>query len=215
MCVFSGVLLWPLIDSPIQKINAQNSWNFALIDYFHDMSLLRNDDDNSINFQRASCTLDGCVKIWTSRVDSVGTETGKLLSNLETGGKGADNEGDDSDNPDREPSQTTKRKERGPGTTLVKDPAQLKNKKPDLEFAVDPLFRKTCADFDEGGASGLLMNHLSLGIGSEGCMRVIFDASDPMGKVDEEEVIEEPEDLINLSYLRSMRFPPHVYSSLR
>lgn len=46
------------------------------------MSLLRNEGDNSINFQKASFTLDGCVKIWTSRVDSVGTETGKLLSNL-------------------------------------------------------------------------------------------------------------------------------------
>lgn len=54
----------------------------ALIDYFADMSLLRNGDDNSINFQKASCTLDGCVKIWTSRVDSVATETGKLLSGL-------------------------------------------------------------------------------------------------------------------------------------
>lgn len=46
------------------------------------MSLLRNEFDNSINFQKASFTLDGCVKIWTSRVDSVGTETGKLLNNL-------------------------------------------------------------------------------------------------------------------------------------
>jgi len=62
------------------KINATNSWNFALIDYFHDMSLLR--DGDSINFQKASCTLDGCVKIYTSRVDSVASETGKLLSGL-------------------------------------------------------------------------------------------------------------------------------------
>lgn len=47
------------------------------------MSLLRNaDDGGSINFQKASCTLDGCVKIWTSRVDSVATETGKLLNGL-------------------------------------------------------------------------------------------------------------------------------------
>ncbi|PPQ94623.1 hypothetical protein CVT25_009354 [Psilocybe cyanescens] len=191
------------------KINAQNSWNFALIDYFHDMSLLRNNDDNSINFQRASFTLDGCVKIWTSRVDSVGTETGKLLSNLETGGKNDDDdEGDNSDNPDGDATQAKKRKNnRGTGATLAKDPSSLKNKKPDLEFAVDPLFKKTCADFDEGGASGLLMNHLSLGIGSEGCMRVIFDASDPMGKVEEEDVIEEPEDEINLDYLRQHFFP--------
>jgi condensin complex subunit 2 len=62
------------------KINATNSWNFALIDYFHDMSLLKEGD--SVNFQKASCTLDGCVKIYTSRVDSVATETGKLLSGL-------------------------------------------------------------------------------------------------------------------------------------
>lgn len=68
------------------KINATNSWNFALIDYFHDMSLLKEGD--GVNFQKASCTLDGCVKIYTSRVDSVATETGKLLSGLaESGNK--------------------------------------------------------------------------------------------------------------------------------
>jgi len=194
-----------------QKINAQNSWNFALIDYFHDMQLLRNDDDNSINFQRASCTLDGCVKIWTSRVDSVGTDTGKLLSNLEAGGKDVEDDGVDSDNPDGGPSQTKKRK-RTKGATLAQDPSSLKNKKPDLEFAVDPLFRKTCADFDEGGAGGLLMNHLALGIGSEGCMRVIFDASDSMGKVEEEEIVEEPEDDVDLSYLRSLVFLLQYYN---
>lgn len=44
------------------------------------MSLLKEGD--SVNFQKASCTLDGCVKIYTSRVDSVATETGKLLSGL-------------------------------------------------------------------------------------------------------------------------------------
>lgn len=66
------------------KINATNSWNFALIDYFHDMSLLKEGD--SVNFQKASCTLDGCVKIYTSRVDSVATETGKLLSGLADSG---------------------------------------------------------------------------------------------------------------------------------
>ena len=63
-----------------QKINATNSWNLALIDYFYDMTLLREGD--SINFQKASCTLDGCVKIYTSRVDSVDSETKRLLSGL-------------------------------------------------------------------------------------------------------------------------------------
>ena len=79
------------------KINATNSWNFALIDYFHDMSLLKEGD--GVNFQKASCTLDGCVKIYTSRVDSVATETGKLLSGLaDSGGKkGKAAEGEEED----------------------------------------------------------------------------------------------------------------------
>ena len=82
------------------KINAANSWNFALIDYFHDMSLLKEGD--GVNFQKASCTLDGCVKIYTSRVDSVATETGKLLSGLADSGnskkkKGESEEGEESE----------------------------------------------------------------------------------------------------------------------
>lgn len=84
------------------KINATNSWNFALIDYFHDMSLLKEGD--GVNFQKASCTLDGCVKIYTSRVDSVATETGKLLSGLAESGnkKTKQGEGEEEDAEDME-----------------------------------------------------------------------------------------------------------------
>lgn len=59
------------------------------------------------------------VSTTQSHVDSVGIETGKLLSNLETGGKGVGDEGEGSDNPDGEPSQTKKQKERGPDATLA------------------------------------------------------------------------------------------------
>ncbi len=30
----------------------------------------------------------------------------------------------------------------------------------DLEYQIDPLFKKTSAAFDEGGVEGLLINHL-------------------------------------------------------
>jgi len=50
-----------------------------------------------------------------------------------------------------------------------------------LEFAVDPLFKKTCADFDEGGARGLLLNHLSVDV--EG--KIIFDAGDARDEGDD------------------------------
>ncbi|TFK74925.1 barren [Pluteus cervinus] len=188
------------------KINTNNTWNFALIDYFHDMSLLRNNDDNSINFQRASCTLDGCVKIYTSRVDSVGNETGKLLSNLTSDGKDDEDEEHGSDNPDGEASQKKKKLHR-PTSTLAKDPSQLQTKKLDLEWNVDPLFRKTCADFDEGGAQGLLMNHLGLGVGNDSALRVVFDAGDSMRMMDVDEVVEEPEQDVDLSYLRAQYLP--------
>lgn len=39
---------------------------------------------------------------------------------------------------------------------------------------MDPLFQKTCEEFDEGGASGLLLHHLHMN--SRG--RIVFDASD-------------------------------------
>lgn len=174
------------------KINATNTWSFALIDYFHDMSLLRSDSgDGSINFQKASCTLDGCVKVWTSRVDSVMVETGRLLSGLQDDTAAAAGdvsvdansstvaEAEDSDDQGVR-AVRTKRRQRAREPTLAKSFAQLQVKRFDLEFSVDPLFKKTSADFDEGGAGGLLMNHLHV----DEHMKVVFDASDVTGHTD-------------------------------
>ncbi|KAK4659121.1 hypothetical protein QC762_107410 [Podospora pseudocomata] len=162
------------------KINAANSWNFALIDYFHDMSLLKEGD--GVNFQKASCTLDGCVKIYTSRVDSVATETGKLLSGLadsrdskrKKGEEEEDEEEDEVDEDGNVRKKAKKKTQRSSEATLAPSFASLQLKKFELEFAVDPLFKKASADFDEGGAKGLLLNHLM--IDSQG--RIVFDSSD-------------------------------------
>ncbi|KAJ8069805.1 hypothetical protein OCU04_000221 [Sclerotinia nivalis] len=171
------------------KINAANSWNFALIDYFHDMSLLKEGD--GVNFQKASCTLDGCVKIYTSRVDSVATETGKLLSGLADSGNNkkkrgeneeGEGEGDESEEEVEDEDgvvrkKAKKRTQRSSEATLATSFSALQLKKFELEFSVDPLFKKASADFDEGGAKGLLLNHLS--IDSKG--RIVFDSSDDAG----------------------------------
>ncbi|RMZ82988.1 hypothetical protein DV737_g1810, partial [Chaetothyriales sp. CBS 132003] len=155
------------------KINAANSWNFALIDYFHDMSLLKEGD--GVNFQKASCTLDGCVKIYTSRVDSVATETGRLLSGLadsaegktkkgkesgEGGEEGAEDEDEDEDEEGEGGGKRKQRKKpaRSHEATLAPSFASLQLKKLELEFAVDPLFKKASADFDEGDQSGIFLN---------------------------------------------------------
>ncbi|CAM1506557.1 Fc.00g061980.m01.CDS01 [Cosmosporella sp. VM-42] len=169
------------------KINATNSWNFALIDYFHDMSLLKEGD--GVNFQKASCTLDGCVKIYTNRVDSVATETGKLLSGLadSNNSKKKDREGEDGEDSEEEldedgnvKKKPKKKSQRSSEATLAPSFNSLQLKKFELEFAVDPLFKKASADFDEGGAKGLLLNHLM--IDSQG--RIVFDSSDDTGDTD-------------------------------
>ena len=68
------------------------------------MSLLKEGD--GVNFQKASCTLDGCVKIYTSRVDGVATETGRMLSSLADSGnkrgKSDDAEGEDGEEDDED-----------------------------------------------------------------------------------------------------------------
>eukprot|EP00833_Pecoramyces_ruminatium_P016256 jgi/Orpsp1_1/1190288/evm.model.d7180000078021.1 len=191
------------------KINASNSWDLALIDYFHDMKILK--DGDSINFQKASCTLDGCVKIYSSRVDSVATETGKLLSGLTENSKTrsrSKNLDDNGDEVEDEAQAASKKRSIRKNTTLEKDINNLNVKKFDLEFSVDPLFKKTCADFDEGGAKGLLLNHL--GINENGM--IIFDASDAIEDedvdfdIDDDAIDQENnnENIIDISILKGM-----------
>jgi condensin complex subunit 2 len=66
-------------------------------------------------------------------------------------------------------------------------------KKFDLEFNVDPLFKKTSADFDEGGARGLLLNHLNISASGQ----IIFDSGDVLLTTESitEKVVSVPIDL--------------------
>lgn len=160
------------------KITLKNSWQFALIDYFHDLNVIK--DGDNINFQRASATLDGCVKIYSSRVESAASETGKLLSGLATKKGQMELENNASDNEqsdaDADVEQVQGKKERRINrvvdSTLVPF-SSIQIKKLDQELAIDPLFKKALADFDEGGAKSLLLN--TLNIDESG--RVVFDAT--------------------------------------
>lgn len=59
-------------------------------------------------------------------------------------------------------------------TTLEKSDEALNLKQFDLEFAIDPLFKKTCAEFDESSNRGMLLFSLALSNSAQ----VIFDSSD-------------------------------------
>ena len=95
------------------------------------MSLLKEGD--GVNFQKASCTLDGCVKIYTSRVDSVATETGKLLSGLAdsrnknkaTDDEGEGDDGQESGNEDGEDGKKRQKKKVGISLSLQRSHAEV------------------------------------------------------------------------------------------
>jgi len=118
------------------------------------------------------------VKIYAGRVDSVHTETFKMLGGLARGaGPQAEEDGAEGDE-----GEEGAEGEAGEGP---KEPARRRRDAATLEppeahtaaaleaaVAVDPLFHKTSAQFDEGGARGLLMHALFVHRGCD----VVFDS---------------------------------------
>jgi condensin complex subunit 2 len=159
----------------------------ALIDHISEIVRDSKDEDGQTNFQKSSCTLDAGVKIYASRVDSFHNETFKMLGGMnkvtqsneaenedeenedDVGGKG-DGEGLDEDG---EPLPVKKKRSTRTVQTL-EPPEQHTVKQVEEANVVDPLFQKTSALFDEGGASGLLLNNLSV---HKGCT-VCFDSEE-------------------------------------
>jgi condensin complex subunit 2 len=170
---------------------------------FYRMILGESGARNKVNFQKASCTLDASIKIYSYRVDETAASTYRVLGNLnrtgEGGGEhssnghdGSDNSDDDNDNADGDaPGDDVaggkgKKGKRGNkkasarlciSDTLEKNPANLDMADLDREFDVDPLFRKLSKTFDEAGSKGMLLNNLAV---SDGC-RVMFDSGGDIG----------------------------------
>ncbi|KAI7835644.1 hypothetical protein COHA_010458 [Chlorella ohadii] len=160
------------------KITPQNTWQLQLIEHLPE--LIREEGGAQTNFQRASVTLDAGVKIYSYRVDSVHTETFKILGGLGRASGPADEPeaGELGDGGVGDGEEAHKRRRRthelNPEATLESSLEALNVKKFDLAFAVDPLFHKTSAQFDEGGARGLLLNNLSVFHGCD----IVFDSMD-------------------------------------
>ena len=135
------------------RLNVENSWNFPLIDYFHDIVK----DGNGINFQKASYTLDGCVKVYTTRVDSVVAKTSKLLSGL-VGSESvrldedADSETNEVDEDGGKPKR--KRNTTKKATSCLVKPETLELNLTEMKRIVNAMHHNAAEDFDEGGTKG-------------------------------------------------------------
>jgi len=189
------------------KINAKNAFGLHLIDYMTELVKKK----EMSNFQVASSTLDASVKIYAGRVDFIHTHTYKVLSGLgrkqNKGEEGSDEEdgGEDQDKSTIEDADAPKKKKKKTGKVRTIE-TNLKNitaDKVDLGFEVDPMFQMMSAAFDEGGASGLLLNRLRCYDSSQS---LILDSSTTVNVVEdvEAEVPQESKKPVDVATLKDL-----------
>ncbi|KAE8684642.1 Condensin complex subunit 2, putative isoform 2 [Hibiscus syriacus] len=114
------------------------------------------------SLEEASCTLEAGVKN-SLRVDSVHSEAYKVLRGINRAGY--------------ENEQDSVMEDNNAATAQKGNPKKELEKKV-FAFVVDPLYHQTSAQFDEGGAKGLLLNNLGV---YAGC-RVLFDSFEVPGR---------------------------------
>ena len=171
------------------KVDEKNAFALDLLDHMDDAM---GGAKKAPDFARAGSTIDAGVKIYAYRVDAVATMAYKALAGLnrtdggrgaaddgEADGEGAENGDADGEGADGEkkPKRRARKVAEGDALTAHLEPndAALNVKKLEMAFAVDPLFHRTSAKFDEGGAKGLLLHNLPVRHGTE----LDFDSAKP------------------------------------
>ncbi|KAF2285719.1 hypothetical protein GH714_007378 [Hevea brasiliensis] len=172
----------PLRDSlghtPLQKIDQKNTWELKLIDHLSDIIKVASEADTETDFQKASYTLEAGVKIYSVRVDAVLSEAYKVLDELGRASLEGEPETSvtKSDNVKVWQDRSHFKKNSGkkvnimqlsyadlPLSTLESSFEALNVKRFDGKCKSYMSFATfTSAQFDEGGAKGLLLNNLGV-----------------------------------------------------
>jgi condensin complex subunit 2 len=141
-----------------------------------------------VNFQKASCTIDASIKIYSNRVDDTWSTSYRILENLnrndgsasafDAGGEGIEMEGEGNDGDDgdgdsegvaiKKVTKKSSAKARaaaagGVSLTIEKNVNNINLSPSDMAGAsphADPMFQKMSQVFDEGGAKGMLLTNL-------------------------------------------------------
>merc|ERR1719370_922764 len=155
------------------KVSQKNAFNLQLIDWMAQAigKKSKNASDGGVDindFQIAAGTLDASTKIYGFRVDVVYNDTFKLASGLTQSSKqkadenldGSNVDGEEGDGVEGEEGMNTqdgagkKRKRIKKSATVEKNLKNINIGKMELEFDVDPLFKKTTSQFDAAGGGG-------------------------------------------------------------
>ncbi|GMN70617.1 hypothetical protein TIFTF001_039659 [Ficus carica] len=164
----------------MQKINQKNTWELKLIDHLSVIVNAESENKNETNFEKASCTLEASAKIYSLRIDSLHSESYKVLSGIFRVGLEDEQEtftDDDNVNGSKPRSLSKEESEKkvSPLATLESSFKALNVKK----FDVDPLYHRISAQIDEGGAKGKndISASIDLSFSEESIKKMVMNVS--------------------------------------
>lgn len=123
----------------------------------------------NINFQRASCTLDASIKIYSYRVDDTWSSSFRVLENLARSKDDARAQGEGGAADGQSTSSRLQIQK-----TLETNANAITLAELDLEYDRDPLFHVMAQSMDKGGAAGMLLRNLGVCDGG----RILLDEED-------------------------------------
>lgn len=173
------------------KINSRNAWAskeasdlLEGITHTIETTLDAASADDYSGFAKAATVVEGCSKVWTSRVDSTYQQSNQMVQRLlrkdETSGKGPEEGEDGAEDGDEDAPQSQRNKSRsrsaaataaaaaaGATRTLALDATEInldsKSRTALTQTGVNAQFRAITSKFDQGNAQGLLMNNAPIG----------------------------------------------------
>ena len=116
---------------------------------------------SSVNFAKASCTLDASILLYSGRVDSVHRAAHALAGGLSREQPQTGGQHDDEDDAEGERVGKPARRRRAMAT-LESQPGSLQLRTAERPLTADPFFKRTSAAFDAGGSGGMLLHQLSV-----------------------------------------------------
>ncbi|TPP54857.1 Condensin complex subunit 2 family protein [Leishmania donovani] len=172
------------------KITSRNAWAskeasdlLEGITHTIETTLDNASTDDYAGFAKAATVVEGCSKVWTSRVDSTYQRSNQMVQRLlrkdDTSGKpptGGRDDGEGGDGEEGEEQQRAKSRSRSVATasaaaaatrTLAMEAAEInldsKSRTALTQTHVNAQFRAITSKFDQGNAQGLLMNNAPMG----------------------------------------------------
>lgn len=143
------------------KITTKNAFGLHLIDFMSE--ILKQKDAEPTNFKVAAGTLDASTKIYAVRVDAVHADVYRVLGGL---GKDTPPQGEESHSGDGSTLETertkkpAKPKKKQSCKTIEQNLSNINVSEADGKCAVDPMFQKTAASFDECSTTGVFLSTL-------------------------------------------------------